>query len=630
MYIPTIFFNSAYGCVQPIISGSGNTVTKSNGYWLGQFTSGSQRYFYIDIAADTTASIQIAQGVTSTAKLLLIGGGGKSFPYLGTSNAGGAAGNVYFGDVSLEPGNYILKAGRGGYSGSGNTEDGTESSFQRVNSSLNPIVAGGGAGFQVTGGSNSLYTGGSGILGTQGAGGGGAGSTSNGTNAVQVTNFSNPGSGGSGSTIPEPFATALWYYYDTSLVAGGGGGRSYSGTNGVSVARDAWGSGGASTSDGNNGRAVLYIPVGNCQEEPTGSLILPTTESFQAEGGDYIGTFFSGSVTYKYHLFYTPGTQLYPYNNTTSNQYFRVQNGYTEEAKILLVGGGAGARVNYDANGGAGAGQVTIKRNVPLYGIYEIAVGAGGNSGQNASNGNTSEFISISNYTNYYNALGGGTGAQVIPTPPRVGGQNGGSGGGGSIFFSGNWQTLARGLAITPTSPPVYVADEYYGNNGGVGLQAGFGYGGGGGGATSAGANSGAGGSGYTLTGEFFPTNVLFATASIARGGDRGGDTTPLRTHTTQQYSGDGAQTYTGGSRGGFICITYPISGSTANSGPTCSYYRFAPGSGSQTATYTPCNTTSSLSVAISASIDVCAVNEYPRGLTGEGSLIYFLSASCP
>jgi hypothetical protein len=569
MYIPTIFFNSAFGCVQPIISGSSSDITKSNGYWLGQFTSGSQRYFYIDIEADTTASIQIAQGVTSTAKLLLIGGGGYQFPNLSTNVAGGAAGNVYFADVSLEPGNYILKAGRGGYSGSGNAEDGTESSFQRVNSSLNPIVAGGGSSFQTTGGDNSIYIGGTGVAGTIGAGGGGAGSTSNGTNAVLVSNFSTPGDGGSGSTIPEPFATALWYYANTSLVAGGGGGRAYSGASGTTPAPDAWGTGGRGLTggdDGNNGRAVLYIPVGNCQEEPTGSLILPTTESFQAEGGDATGTFTSGSVKYKYHLFYNTGSTIYPNNSTTSNQYFRVQNGYTEQAKILLVGGGAGARTNTSAaNGGAGAGGVAIKRNASLYGIYEIAVGAGGaSSGENASDGGTSEFVSISNYTDYYNAIGGGRGAGIF-TNPREAGSNGGSGGGGSIFFSGNWQTLARGLAITPTSPPVYVADEYYGNNGGAGLQADFGYGGGGGGATSAGAASGAGGSGYTLTDEFFPSSTLFATASIARGGDRGA----LNTHTTQQYSGDGGQT-TGGSnrngRGGFICITYPISGSTANS----------------------------------------------------------------
>ena len=554
MYIPTIFFNSAYGCVQPIISGSGSDITKSNGYWLGQFTSGSQTYFYIDIAANTTASIQIAQGVTSTAKLLLIGGGGYSNLFQknpsgpGSRSGGGAAGNVYYQDISLEPGTYILKAGRGGYSSAGSTEDGTESSFERVNSSLNPIVAGGGQGFQSVGGNNSIY------FGVSGSGYGGAGAGSAGDAATV--------NGGAYTTITG-LVDYLWNYSNTGNVAGGGGGILFNGTGGTTPAPDAWGTGGSggnSADDGNNGRAVLFIPIGNCQQQPTGSLNLPTTESFQAEGGDLTGTFTSGSVKYKYHLFYNTGSIIYPNKSTTSNQYFRVQNGYTQQAKILLVGGGAGGRDNaYDVNGGAGAGKVAITRNIPLYGIYGISVGGGGTAGTDAQSGGETNFISLSNYTDYYAANGGGPGADIVGG--YTAGTDGGSGGGGSKYFSGTWQSLAKGLAINPSSPPVYATDEYYGNNGGAGTQDGSGKGGGGGGATSVGADSGAGGSGYTLTDEFFPSSTLFVSASIAKGGDRGA----LNTHTTQPYSGDGGQPGNIG-RGGFLCITYPISGSTANS----------------------------------------------------------------
>lgn len=561
MYIPTIFFNPAGGCIQPIVSGS--NITETNGYYMGRFVSGSQTYFYLDIAANVTASFEIAQGITTTAKLLLIGGGGYAFLFRknpgGTQDssmsAGGAAGNVYFQDISLEPGTYVMKAGRGGFSSSLITEEGTESSLQRIDSSFQPIVAGGGSSTNEVGGNNSLYIGGTGIVSTiNGAGGGGAGSTGNGTNAFSIGNAGYGGDGGSRSIIPAPFSDVFQSSNSRNFgVAGGGAGCGYTGNSGTPAAPNSYGSGGTVTSNagdnGNDGRAIIYIPIGNCEEQPTGSLILPTTESFQAIGGDVIGTFVSSSVRYKYHLYYETGSD--------AANYFRTMNGYTEQAKILLVGGGAGGRNNFNTNGGAGAGKVAITRNITLYGIYEASIGIGGTRN---NGGGGSEFISLSNFTNYYGANGGGTGADSISNP-RVAGQNGGSGGGGSRFFSGTWQSLARGFAVNPTSPPYDNADEYYGNDGGAGVQIDFGYGGGGGGATTAGSGSGEGGLGYTLTGEFFPTNVLFTTASIARGGDRGG----LLTHTTQPYSGDGGQ-YEQNGRSGFICITYPISGSTSNS----------------------------------------------------------------
>lgn len=612
MYIPTIFFNQAGGCIQPFISGS--TIESPN-YYMGKITSGSQTYFYIDIAANVTASFTIASGISANAKLLLIGGGGASMLYQdnpsgpGSNSAGGAAGNVFFDDIPLEPGSYEMKAGRGGYSSSvPATSDGTNSSFRRLQSSLEEYGYLGEEGNNLVGGNNTYYTGATGVSGTGGNGGGGAGSTTNAEGA----------NGGSGSFIPSPWNSIL---QNSSAgignVAGGGNGEFYNGNHGISQFPLAYGSGGPgenAPNSGQDGRAIIYIPIGNCYEEPTGSLILPTTESFQATGGDIVGTFASASVYYKYHLFYETG----------STQYFRVTNASTEEAKILIVGGGAGGTENFEENGGSGAGKVAITRNITLYGIYGASVGVGGTS---TNTGGTSVFQSLSNFTDHYAANGGGVGARRFIAD----GQNGGSGGGGGFQYNGSsWVTLQRGLAIDPSSSgePYNVADEYYGSDGSNGsVVGGIGVGGGGGGATGTGGVTGSGGPGYTLTDEFFPASVLFTTTSIARGGDGG----LLNTHNIQASSGDGGKK-NGAGANGFICITYPISGSIGNSSftPTCSYYRFTPGSGTQTATYFACNATASVSVPITASIDVCIYNEYDRGITGGGSSITLLSASCP
>jgi hypothetical protein len=115
------------------------------------------------------------------------------------------------------------------------------------------------------GGDNDFFTGGTAIsaAGTLG-GGGGAGSTSNGGNARVTTgtpNSSTGGNGGSGSFIPAPFSDIVGYTY---VGIGGVGEGSIDGTL-PHGSPEAWGNGGSSTilgnDDGNNGIAVLFIPI---------------------------------------------------------------------------------------------------------------------------------------------------------------------------------------------------------------------------------------------------------------------------------------------------------------------------------------------------------------------------------
>lgn len=131
-------------------------------------------------------------------------------------------------------------------------------------------------------------------------------------------------------------------------------------------------------------------------------------------------------------------------------------------------------------------------------------------------------------------------------------GSQGGSGGGG--FDS------AGGSSINCNNNSFCTADEYFGNDGGAGVDLGIIYPGGGGGAGSVGedggASAGAGGSGYTLTTEFFPSSSLFTNSEIAQGGYRNGlGGGP----TTEENSGAGGSNGQP-SRKGFVCITYPIS----------------------------------------------------------------------
>ncbi len=545
MYIPINFLASSLSCANTLLSGSDIPNDHSDNY--ERIGSGSDdAYFVIKTNVGESVTFNISGGITSQAKLLLVGGGGRSNLYnqnplnpSDSSTGGGGAGEVIFQDIELQPGiNYFMSSSATGGT-SANPTGGSSTFIQNyVADPVNWIqltADGGQSNNQSTGGdSGNGFSGGTGNIGT--AGGGGAGSTGDG----QDRDGNDGGDGGDGYTIPSPFKSVV---VDLGTkIAGGGPGDSYQnfpGSYASGVGVDNYGNGGsgagAGNDNGNPGVAFLFIPINSCEIAPTGSIVLPE-ETPNAIGGDIVGTFTSSSRDYKYHIF------------TQETGYLNFQTGSTTEAKMLLVAGGAyGGGVARAAGGGAGG--VAIKRNQPLYGTLKVTAGPAGASGN--TRGRDSVVTSISNYIYQVRAIGGGRGA----TSGRAA-EDGGSGGGGFGSTYG-----AAGVSINCTDTLFCTADEYFGNNGADGATVGGTlYGSGGGGAGSVGeiggTTTGLGGSGYTLTTEFFPPSALFTSSSVARGGSRRGLN---QGYVSEVNSGDG-EGEASPARQGFVCITYPIS----------------------------------------------------------------------
>lgn len=569
MYIPHIFLGTQGGCVTPNISGS----LPSN-VDIGTVTSGSETYFYIKQEVGTPLQFTVDTGITSVAKLLVVGGGGYTFAYdvngsdpNDSRTGGGGAGQVIWQDYSLQPGiTYLMSASLGGRNdgiGLGQTSImyGNYDPLEvDVFSTIEAV--GGDSNNQDTGGdSGDGFNGGVGA-GGQAAGGGG-GSTSDGMDGFRVEgNIYKGGDGGDGFTIPAPFNSVIGY----DKVAGGGPGAEYSGNNGSyasGVSPDAYGNGApgwqGGENNGNDGVVALFIPIANC---PTSS-----EEDFYAEGGQIVGTFYSGSNQWKYHAFTNTGTNL-----------FDVIRGYTTEAKVLLVAGGAGASVEADTGnwggpttigGGAGAGGLEIHEDVTLIGYNnEVLVGAGGSYKKNGVESRYRSNYIINPFAG--SVSGGGTGAYHTPiTKAKTGGSGGG--GGGIYEINGPYAYFQEGA-----SP---ITGE--GNQGGDGPYAArpnIQVGGGGGGAGGAGqsfttvfSNGGlSGGPGFDLAGTFwsFLTGSVFtADTQIAKGGGGGVGTyssgSPVFNN-AQSYDGSGADPIVGGSgQSGIVVIAYPISGSS-------------------------------------------------------------------
>jgi hypothetical protein len=561
MYIPTIFFGSQGGCVSVDISGS----LLPLGVSVGQLASGSESYFYIRVDDGSQVYFDIASGLTSQAKLILIGGGGSVIPYeinpsnpSEDSNTGGAgAGQVIQKEVSLQPGRYFMSCSYNLTTGSGGDAvfrtDSSNSAEWYVEKAL-----GGQTNDTFNGGDNVSYSGGTGLGGSQGAGGGGAGSAGNGTDATQSGGSGYGGNGGSGSIIYAPFDSIVGY----SVVAAGGAGDSYAGFEGFAPASDALGSGasgeGNQYNSGQPGAAFLFIPQTGCLYSGSGVTI--PDETFFAEGGT-TGTFVSGSITYKYHNFSAPAGRT---------QLFKVRRGFTNEAKVIQIAAGAGSSTTQSGSvaslwgGGAGAGGLTISNNVSLAGLNNlITIGDGGPAERNGNN--TIIDAADTNFV-FVETIGGGAGATTQGSPTSTtGSQVGGSGGGGDDSSAGG--VGAAGIA----------GQGYAGGNAYQG--AGISGGGGGGGATGVGGSTtgsfdtAAGGPGYQLTGiwSYLTASLFTSNPYIGKGG--GGSignsafTQGRKLNDNQPFDGSGADPFDGVSgSAGFLSIVYPISGSTSNS----------------------------------------------------------------
>lgn len=559
MYIPTIFLGTNGTCLTVDISGS----VLPLGVSLGTLQSGSESYFYIK--CESSVYFDIATGVTENAKLLVVGGGGYGATYPGFDrvSGGGAAGTVVWKDIPMQPGKYFLSASLGGQSGSVTAGN----SIFRANAEQTDPVNwyeevgyGGSENDRMTGGSNPQYSGGLGRSGSLGAGGGGAGSTGNGQSVYLSGGSFVGGNGGSGSIIPTPFNSVVGY----SIVAAGGAGEAFDGNDGDFVGqRNAWGNGGdfsgfASSPAGENGVVILFIPRTGCFYSGSGVPI--PDETFFAEGGS-TGTFISGSVQYKYHNFTAPAGR---------SQFFKVRSGFTNEARILQIGAGAGSSTQPYLGtgsvygGGAGAGGLVINSNVSLAGLNNlVTVGAGGVA---RLNGNVTTINGID--TNFVNiqALGGGAGGvyngnDTFSTSSRVGGSGGGGADrlDGGIGASGTpGQGFAGGNAATVVS---------LNGSGGGGGATGVGF------STTGSFDTAAGGPGYELTGfwSYLTSSVFTANPFIAKGGGGGIGasmfTQGRKLNNNQAYDGSGADPFDNVSgSAGFLSIVYPISGSISNS----------------------------------------------------------------
>jgi hypothetical protein len=269
--------------------------------------------------------------------------------------------------------------------------------------------------------------------------------------------------------------------------------------------------------------------------------------NFTATGGDIVGTYTSGSKTYKYHQFNNGGN-------------FVVSSGGKNNVEVLVVAGGAGGgtsqnypSITYAQGGGAGGVKVTnLGTLTVLPGTYPVYIGAGGAGGYtsagtryNATNGVTSSFknatlginlIASGGLTVASQANDGYSGAPTSNAPGSNDATDATAGGGGGAGAVGNNGTVAGPGA------------------GGIGLQNDLNgswtyYGGGGGGGSTSYSNvypPAAGGQGGGGTGG--NRTVVAGNASANTGGGGGGEGFPVGSNT---LSGDGGS--------GVVIVRYEI-----------------------------------------------------------------------
>lgn len=254
-----------------------------------------------------------------------------------------------------------------------------------------------------------------------------------------------------------------------------------------------------------------------------------------AIGGDTIGTFVSGGITYKYHQF-----------TSTTTSSFQVLQGFTYSASVLVLAGGGGGGVGdlsrfppiavYGGGGaGGGAGGLIVTRSVYLDAReYEVVVGGGGasatqtwgNFGSRTGGKGSNSYISSSII--YKVAVGGGGGVGSANGDGSQTGQGGGSGGGAVNTGTGGSGVSGQG------------------NSGGGGSSVTFGgVGGGGGGAGETGhywADSGGypdtrgmGGGGFGLQYNFNGTDTYYA------GGGAGDSSNQTVTGSAGGFGGGGS-----------------------------------------------------------------------------------------
>ena len=458
---------------------------------------------------------------TVTATYLQVAGGGGGG---GEDAGGGGAGGYLTGTTSLNPTqSYTVVVGAGGAGGygTGASNNGSNSQFGSLTTSIggggggsypgqsangpgHAGGSGGGGGSASTG--NTPGTGGAATSGQGNAGGAGLASSTyyaggGGGGAGQAGFAGSAGAGNGGAGLANSITGSSVYY------AGGGGGGSAAGPSSGGLGGGGAGyTGGTANSFATSGTANLGGGGGGGGDASTASggnggsgVVIISYPSPQKFGGGIVTT--SGSNTI--HTFRTSGT-LSPLS-TLSASY------------LIVAGGGSGS-----GGGGGGAGGMQTGSGVVIdtNSTYVITVGAGGAStlANNSSQGSSG---TNSTFSAYATASVGGGGGGFYNGGSGSNGSNGGSGGGG-------------GGANSPTSGGTATSGQ--GNAGGGGISAG--------GRNPSGGGGGAGGVGGTAT-----------TASTSTGGNGGAGLASSISGTSVTYAGGGGGagdvSGTGGSGGG-------------------------------------------------------------------------------
>ena len=143
------------------------------------------------------------------------------------------------------------------------------------------------------------------------------------------------------------------------------------------------------------------------------------------------------------------GDDIYKIHTFLSNGQFNMTNGSPlgNEIEYLVIGGGGssghGSSFTQDPGAGGAGGYIDSSVTLPMEGVYDIVVGAGGTGVTSGARGNTGQ---PSSFGNIATATGGGGGGGASSSPSNNNnGRNGGSGGGGSQSGTGGSGITGQG-----------------------------------------------------------------------------------------------------------------------------------------------------------------------------------------
>ena len=244
------------------------------------------------------------------------------------------------------------------------------------------------------------------------------------------------------------------------------------------------------------------------------------------------------------------GSTYVEFTTVTAGCTWTVPSGVTSLTEVLIVAGGGGGGGGGTWAGGGGAGEVIGLSAVSVGSTVDIAVGAGGTTGNSstcaiAGNGGSSYFVGGSGSTTAFGGGGGGPDNDGSCTPWKVattnyiGGSNGGSGGG-----SGQSKYPVANSTATSTAHA-----NGYGNNSGTYISN----------ISGGGSRQGTGGGGASQAGG------SITAVAVGSPGGKGGDGTDLF-HT---LISEAHQAYASSTLGQLSASRYYVAGGGSGSSST-------------------------------------------------------------